>query len=118
MEMVRPCFGKARWEFFGGKPRNWLERTIKRPAPAQWRACWESIRTARCQHAALVISHDAQVTFRVRAVLRGCREFRIPHVAWGFNFTTLPRAAHRRLMASTFTQVDRFITYSTMERSL
>ena len=28
-----PWFGKTRWEFFGGKPRNWLERTIKRPAP-------------------------------------------------------------------------------------
>ena len=65
-----PRFGKARWEFFGGKPRNWLERTIKRPALAQWRACWESIQTARREHAALVISHDARVTFRcaVRAV--------------------------------------------------
>ena len=112
-----PRFGKARWEFFGGKPRNWLERTIKRPALAQWRACWESIQTARREHAALVISHDARVTFRCAQSAR-LQGLRIPHVAWGFNFTTLPRGAYRRLMASTFTQVDRFITYSTMERSL
>ena len=29
-----PRFGQTRWEFFGVKPRNWLERTIKRPALA------------------------------------------------------------------------------------
>jgi len=34
-----PRFGKTRWEFFGVKPRNCLERTIKRPALAHWRAC-------------------------------------------------------------------------------
>jgi glycosyltransferase involved in cell wall biosynthesis len=112
-----PRFAQTRWEFFGVKPRNLLERKIKRPALASWRACWESIRTARREQAALVISHDARITFRCAQAAR-VQRVRIPHVAWGFNFTTLPRGAHRRLMASTFTQVDRFIAYSTMERSL
>lgn len=112
-----PRFCQTRWEFFGVKPRSRLERTIKRPALAYWRACWESIRTARRRHAALVISHDARITFRCAqsAHLQGVR---IPHVAWGFNFTALPRGVHRRLMASAFTRVDRFITYSSLERSL
>ena len=41
-----PLFGKALLGVFRGNPRNWLERTIQRPALAQWRACWESIRIA------------------------------------------------------------------------
>ena len=112
-----PRFRQTRWEFFQGKPRNWLERTIKRPALAPWRGCWESIRTARREHAALVISHDARITFRCAQSAR-LQKARIPHLAWGFNFTTLPWGASRRLMASSFSGVDRFITYSSMERSL
>ncbi len=49
---------------------------------------------------------------------RGCSALRVPHVAWGFNYTTLPRGPLRGLMARSFTSVDRFITYSSMERSL
>jgi glycosyltransferase involved in cell wall biosynthesis len=112
-----PLFDRIRWEFYGGDPRNWLERMITRPALASWRACWESIRAAHRQQAALVISHDARVTWRV-AVATRMQGVRIPHVAWGFNFTTLPRGPQRHLMASAFAQVDRFIAYSTLERSL
>ena len=112
-----PLFDRIRWEFYGGDPRNWLERMITRPALVSWRACWESIRAAQRQQAALVISHDARVTWRV-AVATRMQGVRIPHVAWGFNFTTLPRGPQRHLMASAFAQVDRFIAYSTLERSL
>ena len=112
-----PRFRQTRWEFFGVKPRNWLERTIKRPALAHWRACWESMKTARRQDAALVFSHDARITFRCALSAR-LQKARTPHVAWGFNFTTLPRGVHRSLMVSAFTQVDRFVAYSSLERSL
>ena len=112
-----PVFDRIRWQFYGSRPRNWLDRTITRPALASWRACSESIRAAGRQRADLVISHDARITARV-AVAARLQRVQIPHVAWGFNFTTLPRGAHRSLMASAFDRVDRFITYSTMERSL
>ena len=64
-----------------------------------------------------MISHDARITFRLRMSAR-LQRAQFPHVAWGFNFTTLPQGAYRRLMASSFRQVDRFITYSSLERSL
>ena len=64
-----------------------------------------------------MISHDARVTARV-AIAARMQGVRIPHVAWGFNFTTLPQGPHRRLMAASFAQVDRFVAYSTRERSL
>ena len=90
-----PLFDRIRWQFYGGNPRNWLERKITRPALASWRACWQSIRSADSGHAALVISHDARVTARV-AIAARLQRVRIPHVAWGFNFTTLPRGAQRK----------------------
>ncbi len=46
------------------------------------------------------------------------RKVDIPHVAWGFNFSSLPRRPARRLMSLAFARVDRLIVYSTMERSL
>ncbi len=112
-----PWFQQTRWEFFGGNPRNWMERRITRPALASWRGCWEAIRTARRERAALLVSHDARVTFRTAQSAR-IQSVHTPHLAWGFNFTTLPRGRHRRLMASAFKKVDRFITYSSMERSV
>jgi glycosyltransferase involved in cell wall biosynthesis len=112
-----PVFDRVRWEFHGLRPRNALERSITRPALASWRSCWDSIRISKRQRAALLISHDARVTFRC-ASAAGLMGVPIPHVAWGFNFTTLPRGLQRRLMARAFQSVDRFIAYSTMERSL
>ncbi len=112
-----PRFEQTSWQFFSVAPRNRLERLIKRPALAPWRACWESVRTARRQHAKLIISHDARITYRCAQSAR-LQKARVPHLAWGFNFTTLPRGLYRRLMASVFADVDRFIAYSSLERSL
>src|SRR5262245_57518609 len=102
-----PMFDRVRWEFFGLRPRNWLERTVKRTALASWRSCWDSIGTAHREHAALLISHDARVTFRCATAAR-LKRVQIPHVAWGFNFTTLPAGPQRRLMARAYRSVDRF----------
>jgi glycosyltransferase involved in cell wall biosynthesis len=110
-----PIFPRIRWEFFRSNPRNWLEQRVRRPSLAAWRTCWESVRAADQGEAALVITHDARITARCAMAAR-IQRVRTPHVAWGFNFTTLPRGAQRRMMASAFKDVDRFIAYSTMEQ--
>jgi glycosyltransferase involved in cell wall biosynthesis len=110
-------FHQIRWDFFGANPRNLLERKIGRPDIASWRACWQGIRMAGRERASLMISHDARITYRSALAAR-TQSVRVPHVAWGFNFTTLPRGLHRRLMASAFASVDRFVVYSSLERSL
>jgi glycosyltransferase involved in cell wall biosynthesis len=112
-----PVFDRIRWVFFGAGPRNWLERKVTRPSLAAWGACWRASRAARRRDAALFISHDARITFRSAASLR-MQGVRVPHVAWGFNFTTLPKGPARRLMASAFRRVDRFVAYSSFERTL
>jgi glycosyltransferase involved in cell wall biosynthesis len=112
-----PIFNRIRWKFYGGNPRNWLERKMTRPALGSWRSCWESVQFARRRNAALLISHDGRVSSRA-AVAARLQKLRVPHVAWGFNFTTLPEGAQRRLMTWAFSHVDRFVVYSTAERSL
>ena len=111
-----PIFDQVRWEFYGGDPRNWLEQDYA--ARLGVMAVVLGIGPGRpARDAAMVISHDGRVTSRVAVVAR-IHRLRVPHVAWGFNFTTLPRGPQRRLMAWAFTRVDRFIVYSTMERKL
>jgi glycosyltransferase involved in cell wall biosynthesis len=112
-----PRFDRIRWEFFRANPRNWLERKVRRPSLAAWGSCWRASRAAGRQGAALFFSHDARITYRCAESMR-MQGVRVPHVAWGFNFTTLPRGPARRLMASAFTRVGRFVAYSTFERSL
>ena len=94
------------WNASSNGPR-WLpgERAGSRYAPR------------RRQHAKLLISQDARMTYRCAQSAR-LQKARVPHLAWGFNFTTLPRGLYRRLMASVFTDVDRFVAYSSLERSL
>jgi glycosyltransferase involved in cell wall biosynthesis len=112
-----PVFDQVRWEFFGAQPSVWLERSIFRPSLASWRSCWHAARAARRGRAAMFFSHDARITFRCAQAIR-VQQARLPHVAWGFNFTTLPRGPLRRLMAAAFKRVDRFIVYSTMEKEV
>jgi glycosyltransferase involved in cell wall biosynthesis len=40
------------------------------------------------------------------------------HLAFSFNFTDLPKGGLRRAMALSYKQVDRFVVFSTMERTL
>jgi hypothetical protein len=40
------------------------------------------------------------------------------HLAYAFTFTHLPTGARRKLMARAFRQVDRFVSFSSMERAL
>jgi glycosyltransferase involved in cell wall biosynthesis len=112
-----PIFPKIRWQFFPCNPRGALERIVKRPSLAAWRSSWEAVRTAKRGNARLIISHDGRVTARCSLVAKAQR-VTIPHVAWGFNFTNLPEGSQRRLMASAFKTVDRFVAYSTMERQV
>ena len=110
-------FTEIQWQFFSAHPRNWLERRVHRPNLAATRSCWNAIEAARRDKAALLISLDPRVTFRCETFMH-MRRFRIPHVAWGFNFNSLPHDRLRRLMERAFRRVDRFVVFSTMEKAI
>jgi glycosyltransferase involved in cell wall biosynthesis len=105
--------GRITWNFHDAAPQNALERQITHPDLALTRSCWHAAR----EGAAMLISHGPGTTFRCAAFRRTIRK-RCPHVAWTFNFTCLPQGLHRRMMAAAFTDVDRFVVFSTMERTL
>jgi len=108
---------ELRWEFHNVRPRNAVERLVRRPNLAMIRACLDAVRSARRNGADLLVTHDPRVTFWCGLFCRMLR-VRVRHLAWSFNFPTLPRGLKRRWMANAFAGVDRFIVYSTMEKSL
>lgn len=110
-------FEQVRWEFFRANPRNRLERAVRRPNLAATRSCWEAVRCAQRNAAAMVISHDPRISYRCAAFMK-LTGVSVPHVAWGFNFSSLPGGAVRRSMARAFARLDRVVVYSSMERSL
>ena len=109
--------GRLRWEFWGSVPENWLERRIKHPNLALTRASWQAAQLARREHASLFVSHDPRATLRCSLALELLRH-RMPHVCWTLNFARIPRKLTRRLWSHAFESVDRFVTYSSMEKPL
>lgn len=108
---------RLRWEFWGNSPKNWLERQIKHPNLALTRASWQAAKLACREHASLFVSHDPRATLRCSVALELLR-CKIPHFCWTLNFARLPSKLTRPLWSHAFASVDRFLTYSSMERPL
>lgn len=109
---------RTRWEFYYGAPASPRDgRAPFLPSLSLSYSCWRAVRSAKRNRARLLITHDPRATFRV-ARFQQMLGSRIPHVAWSFNFSRLPRGLKRRLMAQSFAHVDRFIVFSSLERDL
>ena len=67
--------------------------------------------------ASLLFSIEPKITARCAIGMR-IRRVQTPHIAWSFNFSTLPRGLTHRLMTAAFKDVDRFIVHSTIERQI
>ncbi len=117
---------------------NWLHQEIKEPG-LNWMHCsshahrlprWmpkkkalgcmlsaqRSIQAAKTQPS-LLISHGPRPTF-YSASFASLQKMELPHLAVSFTFTELPTGIKRKLMSRYYRQVDRFLSYSTMEKKL
>jgi glycosyltransferase involved in cell wall biosynthesis len=65
----------------------------------------------------LLVSHGPRMTMYAGLANRA-RPRRSPHLAYSFNYTDLPTGALHRVHRIAFRTVDRFVVFSTMERSL
>lgn len=104
------------WETFSGLPQNALERLIRRPALARWRAAWKAARSARHGNAILV-SHlpmMAAATNLMRQLI--CPH--VPQIAFAFNFTDLPCGWRLRFLRWAVKGIDEFIVFSRFEEAL
>ena len=113
-----PVIGEDRlnWEFYYQESRSIWERKLMRPNLALIRACWQSVLACRRLSADLLVSHNPHATFWCEffASLLGVE---VEHIAWSFNFASLPRGAKHWRMRRYFRDVAKFIVYSRMERT-
>jgi len=106
-----------RWAFFGTTPCFALERTITTPYLPRIRGGFLAALYAVRHRARLVVSHDPRVSFACQFFLHKLG-FRGKHLAFSFNFPCLPSGLKHRLMADAFRDIDRFLVYSQVERTL
>ena len=112
------------WRFFSTAPRNACERMIRRPDVARLRGCRELTRCVIREAPNLIVTHGPLTTCWSELFARRRRfgaqsdRARIPHLAFTFNFSQLPRGVRRRIMRRAFSTVDRFVVFSNFERTL
>jgi glycosyltransferase involved in cell wall biosynthesis len=104
------------WRFFHSKPRNRLER-IRKPAVVRYTEAARAAFAARTAPASLVVSHGPLASWLYEEAARFTRA-RAPHLAFSFNFTELPRGLRHQRMRAVFDRIDRFVVFSTLERSI
>ena len=105
------------WSTHSGLPRTPLERRIRRPALARYRAAFEAAREARNAPGSVLVSHlplAAAATNLARRMI--CPQ--VPQVAFAFNLTDLPTGARRLYLARALQGIDKFVVFSRFERTL
>jgi glycosyltransferase involved in cell wall biosynthesis len=104
------------WTFCSTRPRGTVEKLIKRPALARYRACRELARGATTGDFDLIVTHLPLVTCWTELFCGHRRK--CPHIAFAFNFTNLPTGGRLMLMRRALKTVDRLIVFSHFEKSL
>lgn len=105
------------WETHSGRPRNALERMIRHPALARWRAAATAARSARARDDAVLVSHLPGMAAATNLMRRAiCPKTR--HIAFAFNFTDLPQGRRRAWFRHALRGIDEFVVFSHFERPL
>jgi len=112
---------------FSDRPgTHWAHETDRRVPFAEWlprrltlaraAAGWRAAGYLQGDDAVLVTHGPRPTMYGALAAQLRRRERR--HLAFSFNFTDLPTGSARKLMAAAYRHVDRFVVFSTMERTL
>lgn len=116
--LERPLAGSGiRFEFARASPRNTIERTVRFLNLPRVRGSFEAIVLARKRNAQIIVSHGPALAAWCGFFARIFR-LRIPIIAHSFNFTELPGLAKRMAFARMLAKIDRFIVFSTIERTV
>jgi hypothetical protein len=111
----------AQWHHFAttAPSRGMRSGVIERFSRLQhrWAGCYRAARWAVRHSADWVITHDPRVTYPTAIWLRNCG-YRGKHLAFSFNYDHLPSSLYRRIHRLGFSSVDRFVVFSSMERTL
>lgn len=104
------------WKHYSAQACNIPRMVPKKKALRCLRSAYRSVQASK-QRQSLLISHGPRPTF-YGASLASMHHANLPHLAMSFTFTELPTGIKRKLMGRYYQQVDRFVSYSTMEKKL
>lgn len=109
---------EIRWRHVSGRPANMVERLVRRPSLARWRAAARICAVARERpEESVIVTHLPGMTMAAGLLRRRlCPE--VPQIAFSFNFTTLPGGVRHRMMRDAFAGITEFVVYSQFERAL
>ncbi|MBX2812508.1 MAG: glycosyltransferase family 4 protein [Myxococcales bacterium] len=124
-----PKSSKIKFRHFDRVPKNSIERRVYRSNPnarpdiTGYRACAEAVLGAARNELDLLVTHLPTFAVRTAGMRRMLpREQRLsartPHLAWAFNFTTLPTGPKRAFLQALCPLIDRFVVFSSMECEL
>ena len=104
------------WGFFvKGAASSFLERRISRPDLSRYANCLRGVATARGKKDPVIISHLPKTTLYAEIFKRllrlDCR-----HIAFSFNFTTLPTGIEKAMMSTFLNKVYRIVVFSEYEK--
>ena len=105
------------WETRSGLPQSALERLIRRPSMARWRAGASAALTARRQRDAILVSHLPMMA-AVTNLMRRSLSPAVPQIAFAFNFTDPPQGARRAFLRRALRGIDEFVVFSQFEQAL
>ena len=91
----------------------------KLPGPhyGRVRAAFKVAAALRAGRADLLVTHGPYVSYYIEALGRRGRHS-VPHLAFSFNFTDFPSGFRFDQMRRAFSNIDRFVVFSNMERQL
>ena len=123
---LEPSWNWLAHRFRGHSALKWTHVSTQTPMP-HWRLpgkhTWQRLaatwncRASLQSGSSVLVSHGPKMTMYA-ALANAGRINRSPHLAFSFNYTTLPHGPLRRVQRHAFRFVDRFVVFSTMERSL
>jgi hypothetical protein len=103
------------WIRLSGVPANAIERNVRGVKLSRYRAALQA--ALAVQPGRFVISHLPLMSAAVSQAMAMLRR-RAPHLAFAFNFTTLPDGMRLRYMRQALARVDQFTIFSQHERAL
>ena len=114
-----PPGSQTRFVRFEPKQDSRLKRWVKWPDVSAYRASLAAAIACRRGGIDLLVSHIPMVTARTSLFLSQMSAARQQkHLAFSFNFTTLPTGAKRLAFAQLFKPIHRFVVFSKMELGL
>ncbi len=123
---LEPSWNWLAHRFTGHSTLKWAHVSTQTPKPPRRlprKHTWQRLAAAwNCRAllqpgSSVLVSHGPKMTMYA-ALANAGRINRSPHLAFSFNYTQLPDGPLRRVQRHAFRFVDRFVVFSTMERSL